>query len=34
MAPLPWSSLLWLVLLAPKGIVVAQWIVRKRKKCR
>ncbi len=29
MAPLPWSTLLWLLPFAPKGIVILrQWVER------
>ena len=35
MAMLPWTSFLWLLLLAPKGIVITRrWMERNRKRVR
>jgi hypothetical protein len=35
MALLPWTSLLWLILIAPKGVEVTRRLVeRKRKQAR
>jgi hypothetical protein len=35
MALLPWTSLLWLILIAPKGVVITRRLIeRKRKQSR